>query len=262
MSKFDALLESITADFNNPLSEYAPDDDWRDYIENEDLEEMDWSDLKEMSDHFGLNKTVEKLFTLKDGEVWFKLDGDYFKGVKDDWAEYLGTTESMKEHIDGMSDDEAEILVSEHIGGIENLYISAWGSTIKDMSESGGTVYHHTTEDAWVDIQESGVINGSYGTGINNRNAHGIFTTLEIEEYADGTYGDVMLELDLTKFVADNGKVDVSPEPEVLESEVKSFLAHILKLEDYYPQVLSDISGSTVVVSENLDLKYVTRIED
>jgi hypothetical protein len=120
------------------------------------------------------------------------------------------------------------------LGISENdVYISGWQCTIKNAKENPGTVYHYTTVDKWQKIQETSVLKQSRGTGLTNRSSYGIFTSVDSEEYAIGTYGDICLSLNLSQFKNDSNlnELELSPEPEVIENELRNATAHRLDIQ-------------------------------
>jgi len=140
----------------------------------------------------------------------------------------------------------------------EDVYMSGWERTIKDARENPGTTYHYTTEEKWDAIQEHGGLIGSYGSGLTNRSAHGIFTTIDAEELVIGTYGDICLELNLSQFQKDNNlkELDVNPEPEVLEVELRNSLLSEFGIESQ-EEAFSDMSPFTMIVNHAIPLKYI-----
>jgi hypothetical protein len=140
----------------------------------------------------------------------------------------------------------------------DTIYNGHVECNLKELRQNPGRVYHYTTEEKWDLIQESGYMLGSYGTGINNRSAHGIFTSVNPEEYANGAYGDICLELNLERFKQDVGKPELSLsfEPPIENYLVRTTIAHMLRL-DMNIEHESDISPYTVIVHEKIPLRYV-----
>lgn len=143
----------------------------------------------------------------------------------------------------------------------DTMYNGHVESTLKDLKQSPGKVYHYTTEDGWELIQQDGKMVGSYGTGINNRGAYGIFTSVDPEEYANGTYGNICLELDLQRFKEDTNlqELNLEFEPEVEEQLIREYIRYTLGIEndDY---VSSDISSYTVIVNHVIPLDYIKEL--
>lgn len=175
-------------------------------------------------------------FTINsDGTFDYQSDiEDWFNAIdEDDTLQYLGMTE-------------------------DDLYISDIGP-LRDIRENPGTVYHYTNEDALEEIQKSGHVGQSWGSGLGNRGAHGLFVSMNPDEYADGTYGNILLTIDLQKFKEENGlkALAIDIEPQYKEYLCKEVLASRLGLE-YRGDVPTDISMNTLIVGHNIPLKYVT----
>jgi len=177
-----------------------------------------------------------------DNKYWFTLDGTY-EPIND-----------ICSYIANMDSDECLTLLDVSINQVYNPYMET------SMENYPDKVYHFTNYDIWEDeIKPSGYLSPSSGTGLNNRDAYGVFTTIDPQEYVDGTYGDLCLEIDLERFMADmndDGKIDVSMEPEVLDYLLKETVCSKLGVECMldYP---SDISGSTLVINSKIPLEYV-----
>lgn len=143
----------------------------------------------------------------------------------------------------------------------DTIYNNWVESSLKDMRVNPGKVYHYTTPEKWALIQEDGKMVGSYGTGINNRGAYGIFTSTDPEEYAVGTYGNVCLELNLDAFKNESGlpALNLEFEPETMDYLMRSTMASAMEIE-MRDDIPSDISPYTVVVNQVVPLKYIKPI--
>jgi len=142
----------------------------------------------------------------------------------------------------------------------EDVYMGGIDTSLKSLRENPGSVFHWTTEEKWDEIQRSGRLKGSYGTGLNNRSAYGIFTSVDPEEYEIGSYGNVCLEIDLAAFKQEyGGDLDLNVEPEALESVIREALAYHLGIDMHIDQP-SDISPFTVIVNHVIPVRYVKRI--
>ena len=179
-------------------------------------------------------------------DYWFEDDFDDYKLI-----------DNMQQWIYDVRESEAlEILQLQE----EDIHMNGVDSTLKDLRDNPGTVFHWTTEEKWEDIQASGELRGSYGTGINNRSAHGIFTSVDAEEYEMGSYGNVCLEIDLGAFHKDyGGSLNLDCEPEVLEAAIREALAYKLGVEGVFEASI-DISPMTVIVGHAIPLKYIRKI--
>lgn len=147
---------------------------------------------------------------------------------------------------------------------IKDLYLCALEQTLGSLQDDpSGTYYHYTTEEAWEEIQEDGYMITSSGTGLENRGQSGIFTSVDPETYADGTYGDVCLKLDIEAYINDGHRATAEVESPVLEMEIANFINCVLdkECESYCS---SDYSQFTVIIipeEGSLPIKYITRIE-
>jgi len=143
----------------------------------------------------------------------------------------------------------------------DTIYNNWIESTLKDLRVSPGKVYHYTTPEKWELIQQDGKMVGSYGTGINNRGAYGIFTSTDPEEYALGTYGDICLELNLDLFKTESGlpELNLDFEPEVVEYLSRDYLVGVLGIE-IRDELPSDMSPYTVIVNHVIPVKYIRQV--
>ena len=203
--------------------------------------------------HIIKNKIIE----VTDGKDIVYLEFDLKYQDFDIWA---WNKDEVVDKILNMSDYQILDLL-----GIEenDVYISGWECTIKDAQEYPGTVYHYTTEDKWEEIQSHKEMTQSHGTGLTNRNILGIFTSVDPEEHAIGTYGDICLSIDLANFKSSNSlsKLNLSPEPEVLENELHNCLIGKFRITD---ELEIDNSGGmsslTMVVHHNIPLQFIKRV--
>lgn len=158
----------------------------------------------------------------------------------------------------GMDDAQLEKVVG---CGIEDVYNNWTECTLRQLKLNPGKLYHYTTEEKFREIQEDGFLRGSYGTGLSNRYTHGLFTTTNAEELADGVYGDVCLEIDMDAFKKAHGLAELNL---AYEPEVDTFLlreAACAKLDLSCHLDLSSDSGVspyTIVVKHVIPLKFVT----
>lgn len=227
-------------------------DSWANFLD--DNNEIGEDELPEFIKHFGISRDI-----FCEGRVikLSKQEQSYWLKKSDDIYEVWATNEEdLLDNLVNMNESEKLELI-----GIEeeDVYISGWECSIKDMEETGGTVYHYTDKEGIREIKKSGEIRPSFGSGISNRHAYGIFTSVDAEEYADGTYGNILIEIDLTRFLADSGleKLNISPEPDVLEAAIDDALANKLDITDHESCVSSDMSAFTVIVNHSIPIKYL-----
>jgi hypothetical protein len=196
-----------------------------------------------------LSYTKHGDLVLIDDKYWFKLDDGYYDPIND-----------ICSHIINMDSDDCLDLLRVSMNQVYNPYMET------SMENPPDTVYHFTRSELWEDeIKPSGYLSPSSGTGINNRDAFGVFTTVDPEEYAIGTYGDLCLEIDLGRFMSEmnvgESKIEVSMEPEILEYILRESVCYKLGVECPldYP---SDISGNTLVINSRIPLEYVRPMEN
>lgn len=239
------------------VPEYESYEDWTEYIDDRGY--LDSDELEGFMEFFRLGKSSyfnDKIISLLEDEttIWLKKDSI------DDTFEFLArNTSDLSNEIQGMTDDEKlEIM------GIEerDLYIDGWETTIGELCDYGGTVYHYTTEENWRAIRRDKEIYGSCGTGLTNRSCTGVFTSVSPETYASGTYGDVLLEIDLTKFKNEKGiqSLNLQPEPDVLENAINNAFFNRLSIDDDSSYIPGDMSPLTVIVGHSVPLKYIKRL--
>ncbi len=246
--KFNKLVRKLLGENTESFEEY---DDWANWLDYEggDLEPETISALVKhfnISYDFLIPNKILKLYDTNQ-EVWLEKDGTY---------EIIGNSESDMDEWVERSDDYQKLQL---MGLTENdFYISGWECTIGDARQHPGTVYHYTTEDKWEEIQRDGYIYPESGTGLSNRHISGVFTCNTPETYADGTYGDVCLAIDLTQYMKDNNlpEVDVYPEPDVMDDAINSTLRYKLGIE-HNQYISSDLSDTTVIVGHKIPVKNV-----
>ena len=247
--KCDKLLKLV-------LEETVEDyESWDDYLDYES--DLSKEDLINMKNKFGCSivaKLNNKILVVSDDRktMWLEWDGD----VANIWA---SDKDDVNSNLYRMSD--SELL---DLAGVQedDIYLDGWECTWGDAKEHPGTVYHYTTEEKWEEIQKSGGLNTSYGTGLTNRNASGIFTSIDPETHADGTYGDVCLAIDLQKFKENNklDKLDIAPEPEIIETALQNLVKYALDMGDSDNEASQDMSPYTMIVNHYIPIKYVSII--
>jgi predicted GNAT family acetyltransferase len=233
-------------------------DDWYEYIRYHDYD-LPKEELTKLVQRFGLKG--EKYFGGKILKIW-----DSKTTV---WLEYdqeNGTADFIKDitqWIYDLSDSDFYRLGVEE----DKMYNGHVDSTLSDLRKEPCKVYHYTTDDdpdeGWNAIQQDGKIVGSYGSGINNRGAYGIFTSVDPQEYALGTYGNVCLEIDLPRFKADAGlaELNLDFEPQVNDYLVRSYVVSVLELDNEV-NIEDDggISPYTVIVNHVIPVQYLKNI--
>jgi len=241
-------------DLEEPI--YTNYDDWTDYLDFEDSIEI--IDLDRFIKRFKLigvyylNNQYLNLYDNKNS-YWLEKSDDLYEKIessnKDMENDYIP---NLPEHI------KLELLNLTE----DDIYISSWETTIGEMRKEPGNVYHYTTEEKWEKIEKSKKMLPSYGSGLTNRNASGIFTSVSPDTYAEGTYGDVLLEIDLSSFKKGGGfdELVLEPEPDVLEAAINQTFANALGFSDYDEYISSDMSPETVIVGHVIPIKYIKRL--
>lgn len=226
-------------------------DNWAEYIEHfeYDIEKLEISKIIKrhiLNYESYLKNAIVKLYD-KTTSFYLQYDSD-------------NETFSWIKNINQWVYDNSDDILSFGIDS-DNIYSGYVECSLNDLRSNPGKVYHYTTEEKWEDIQQDGKMIGSGGTGINNRSAHGIFTSVDPEEYALGTYGDICLELNLEQFKLDSGlpKLDLDFEPEVVDYLNREYLWSELEIESR-DDISSDISPYTVVVGHTIPLKYIKQV--
>jgi hypothetical protein len=239
-------LKSLITESHEPVDSNQWDD-WREYLEyfGSDIEKSEMA------------KIIEK-YHLK-GKQYFDNKIIQIFGKNPVFLSYDADNETF-DLIRDIGQWMYDVDISDFIDP-DTIY-NAWvESSLKDLRENPGKVYHYTTPEKFELIKGTGKIIGSYGTGINNRGAYGIFTSADPEEYAQGTYGDVCLELDLSAFkqAAALPQLNLDFEPEVLEYLGREYLSSVLGIEsrDSLP---SDMSPYTIIVNHVIPIQYVKQI--
>lgn len=257
-NKWYKTTDSFFPDANkreeSDIPEYENYDSWVDYLDYESLEK---SQLEEFCEFFSISKLLflnDKIAKIFDqhNTIWLEEEDDStFQKLAD-------SDSDMRNEIENMDENSKLALLNIEL---DDVYVSGWECTIGDCSLEGLPVYHYTTEEKWKSIRKDRGMYTSCGSGLTNRSCYGIFASVSPETYAIGTYGDVLLELDLKAFKNAKGieKLNLQPEPDVLEMELNSSVAHKLGLEsDFY--ITEDMSPETIIVGHSIPLKYIKRL--
>jgi len=228
-------------------------DDWQEYLDHFDYE-CPKSEISKLKNRFDLeyssyfNQKIIKLYDLKNNIIWL---------------EYNKENESfdvIKNIIDWTYSNDAEQVVNISADDIYNGHLE---TTLKEFKSNPSPVYHYTTEENWELIKQDGELVGSGGTGINNRSAHGIFTSVNPEEYQNGTYGNICLEINLPAFKSELKipELNLEYEPQVAEHLVREYISYELELgeipSDYHSE---GISPYTIIVGYKMPLKFIKQI--
>lgn len=231
-------------------------DDWEDYIDYNSYD-IPKEELIKLKNKFNLNikQCLKELFRVSDNtnsELYITYDpkSESFEYVKD-----------IKDWIYNLSDSEMEELLGHGVDSIYNVWIEG---TLEDLKTNPGKLYHYTTEENWEAIQQSEELQGGGGTGLTNRFSHGIFTSVDPEEHASGTYGDVCLELDMDAFKNANNlsEVNLEYEPDIEEYLLRDLIRSSLELDDMEIQLDSSggMSPYTIIVGHDIPVQFIKQI--
>jgi hypothetical protein len=123
-------------------------------------------------------------------------------------------------------------------------------------------LYHATETEHLADILAEGLLPMSQTRGISNRSTGpAVYTTMELEETAAGSYGDVVLALDMAAMKEAGLTPWVSQEPDVQRHEMLRSLAHLLQAEDFEAHIEGGMSSWTVVVHGVVPARFLS-VED
>lgn len=235
------------------LPKYHDYDDWTNYLDFEDSIELD--QMEGFVNKFGLKSFLYmegSYLNIRDDKnsYWLEKSDDSYDKIED------SDDEMKNNYIPGLQDHEKlnDMRITE-----DDLYIDGWETTIGELRKNPGLVYHYTNEDNLKKIKKTKELRPSFGSGLTNRNAHGIFCSVSPDTYADGVYGDILLEIDLNSFKESEGltKLDLEPEPDILESSINATFAHKLGFVDYSEYVSDDMSSETIIVGHVIPIKYI-----
>ena len=245
------ITENVDDDINVDLW-----DNWVEYLKYNQYD-LPKDELKKLVIKFKLTheSKLNQILILSDAQntcvyLEYNKNNDTFDYIKDidDWMYNLTTTE-IKTLLNMTSDA---------------IYNGCLDCTLDDMKSNPGKVYHYTTEDKWDEIQQSGELRGSHGTGLTNRYVYGIFTSVDPEEHAAGSYGNVCLQINLDEFkkFENLNKLDLSYEPEIEEFLLRDVLRAKLDLDQRETDM--DLSGGmspyTVIVGHKIPLRFITQL--
>ena len=128
--------------------------------------------------------------------------------------------------------------------------------------EHPAPLYHATTEENAASILIHGLRQENRTRGISNRSVgHAIFTTSEYEETVQGSYGEVVFEIDTERLAADPGRPFAEREPDIVACELRNALAHQLGMEEFCAEEEGGMSPSTVILYGPVAPQYLTRLE-
>lgn len=124
----------------------------------------------------------------------------------------------------------------------------------------GFKVYHATPEKNAHIILREGIGERDATRGIANRYTGAAVFTSDNPHDVD-VYGEVVFEIDVGAMQADGYMPQVTKEEPIEEQELKGNLAHMLDIDDYYWDVDTDISPTTLIFFGEIPPKYIRLYE-
>ncbi len=208
-----------------------------------EVEEVDWNSFNKISEMVDyVNETNINLYPkmlehlsnigfdvdeIEDEPKWCRVHNKkYNYYIYNDNDSDL-TLYTKEEFIDSLNSDFDRFSSNYLEKDYSNFYTEDFGMISEWMEKPEGTYYHYTTLEKWEKIQRKGYMFTSSGTGLYNRHQVGIFTSTDAEEYAIGTYGDVLLQLDVTSYLKDGGSMSGDIEEPYREYEKMKYISSV-----------------------------------
>lgn len=238
----------------------------------EDFKEKEYdislNDIKKISEQYKLStqfKLNNNIICISDETDNIEL---YF--LKDLNTNYYDLIASTKDELEDWITSVSFNIIREIIYPVSEENIgNPWideGISIKQLKENSVKLYHYTSEENWEDIQTEKILKMSRGTSLTNRGTVGIFCTTDPETYADGTYGNICLEIDINEFK--NGEniedINLEYEPDVEDYLLRSYLIYNLShgsISEDIISVPSDISMNTIIIGHNIPIQYIKQLD-
>lgn len=238
----------------------------------EDFKEKEYdislNDIKKISEQYKLStqfKLNNNIICISDETDNIEL---YF--LKDLNTNYYDLIASTKDELEDWITSVSFNIIREIIYPVSEENIgNPWideGISIKQLKENSVKLYHYTSEENWEDIQTEKILKMSRGTSLTNRGTFGIFCTTDPETYADGTYGNICLEIDINEFK--NGEniedINLEYEPDAEDYLLRSYLIYNLShgsISEDIISVPSDISMNTIIIGHNIPIQYIKQLD-
>jgi hypothetical protein len=143
------------------------------------------------------------------------------------------------------------------------LYFPGWETRWNEQFwRHPALLYHATTTEKAATIQIEGIQPRNETRGIANRSVGAaIFTTVNYDAAHDGSYGDVVFEIDTRALAKAQRHPYAAQEPPVVEYELRNALAHKLEI-DYEADIESGMSEDTVILYGAIPPEFFTRVSD
>jgi hypothetical protein len=126
----------------------------------------------------------------------------------------------------------------------------------KEFWDYPSPVYHATSPENWEIIKEEGLAQKDMIRGIENRSTgSAVFTSDNPDDIAN--YGSVTIEINTPLMKSDGYTPLVAKEEPITRSEKIEALANLIGLQDFFAEVESGISPSTIVFFDHIPPKYL-----
>jgi hypothetical protein len=124
-------------------------------------------------------------------------------------------------------------------------------------------LYHATTAENVESILEDGLGPRCETRGISNRCVgSAVFTSLDVDELRDGTYGEAIFRIDTGAMLRDGILPPLTLEPDVEEKQWRDALAWRVGLEDFHWEIEHGMSENTIVVHGHIPPGYLMLLGD
>jgi hypothetical protein len=125
------------------------------------------------------------------------------------------------------------------------------------------TLFHETTQENAAKIMVEGLQPQNKTRGLTNTGVGiAIFTTYDYD-YADGSYGDTVIEIDTHRLAKDRNRPEAQPEPDVIQGNYREVLARrYLGIEDYDYDYEQGVHETTVILYGSVAAQYLTLAND
>lgn len=268
------LINEETGGVKSIIDRYFPWDE-----STMDVNEF-WTDVQNSEEVDGIIDGWDfKIIKLEDKKTFYYIDEEFEEAKELSVEKVAGKDESIVVFDNGwvlinddlLKDDNEK---QEYISQLDGMGVyQITGIDLAELEEKElnenppGYLYHGTSEGAWEMIQESGALRVKSDTrGMANVHTRAAIFTFEDEEAAfNSSYNDgVVLRIDIGRFVKDGNEVKLSREEPLIEEREKGMLAHLIGFNEYIPEEYTSdgLSDDTILIFNNIPLKYVERIEE
>ncbi len=121
-------------------------------------------------------------------------------------------------------------------------------------------LFHETENENLQSIMKDGLLPMDKTRGLSNRSVgSAIFTTMDLMA-SDGHYGDVIIQINTKMLSNDPNRPFVSQEPPIVESELRSAIAHKIGI-DFESDVSLDMRDDTVILYGSVSPQYLSVVK-